>query len=257
MGGLVDAVARNAERSTPVAFFEIGVTAEHPDEASAVRHERGGVGGALSISLPTETHRLALALAREGDDVTTAVRVLHVLAERFSLAGIELRASEVPTGWHPTRTAEVVDSVSQLRLGFVGECDPSLRADVAPHLAESQRIALVELSLDAWSAATTRSLHVSVPSRYPSARFDLALVSPDSVSRYALETALRLAHEHVVSVTFFDAYRAPGVAVGDGERSLAFHIELSAPDRTLSDGDIAQTREALLAAAGRLNCRLR
>ena len=58
-------------------------------------------------------------------------------------------------------------------------------------------------------------------------------------------------------MTFFDAYRAPGIVVGDGERSLAFHIELSALDRTLSDGDIAQAREALLAAAGRLNCRLR
>jgi phenylalanyl-tRNA synthetase beta chain len=180
-----------------------------------------------------------------------------VLAERFSLAALELRHGEVPTGWHPTRTAEVLDSVTKRRLGYVGECDPEVRATVAPHLPESQRIGLLEVSLEEWAVASTRSAHVSVPSRYPSARFDLALVSPDNVSRYDLEAALRSAHENVEAVTFFDAYRAPGVPVGDSERSLAFHIELSAADRTLSDGDIAQARESLLAAAGRLNCRLR
>ena len=257
VGGLVDAVARNAERSTPVAFFEIGVTAEHPADVAVPRRERGGEGGTVTVEVPTETNRLALAMAREGDDVTTAVRVLHVLADRFSLAGIELRQGEIPTGWHPTRTAEVIDRVTQRRLGFVGECDPELRATVAPHLPETQRVAVVEISLNDWALAAIRSAHVSVPSRYPSARFDLALVSPDVVSRYDLDAALRSAHEHVVEVTFFDAYRAPGIVVGDGERSLAFHIELSALDRTLSDGDIAQAREALLAAAGRLNCRLR
>jgi len=257
VGGLVDAVARNAERSTPVAFFEIGVTAQHPADVDVVRRERGGEGGAATVELPTETNRLALALARDGDDATTAVRVLQVLAERSSLAGLELRHGEVPTGWHPTRTAEVLDSVTKRRLGFVGECDPGVRAAVAPHLPESQRIGLLELSLEEWAVASIRSAHVSVPSRYPSARFDLALVSPDNVSRYELEAALHSAHENVEAVTFFDAYRAPGVPVGDGERSLAFHIELSAADRTLSDGDIAQARESLLAAAGRLNCRLR
>jgi phenylalanyl-tRNA synthetase beta chain len=257
VGGLVDAVARNAERSAAVGFFEIGVTADHPRHNGSPRRERGGVGGASIVELPTETNRLAVALAREGDDVTSVVRVIHVLAARMGLSRVELRDGVVPRGWHPTRTARIVDASTGVELGVVGECDPAVIADVAPHFPERQRIALAEISLEAWSAAEKRSVHVSVPSRFPSARFDLALVSPDSISRYQLESTLRDAHPLVSQVTFFDAYRGPEQPVGSSERSLAFHIELTSPERTLTDGDISAAREALLSAAELVGSRLR
>ena len=44
----------------------------------------------------------------------------------------------------------------------------------------------------------------------------------------------------------FDVYR--GDQVGEGRKSVALHLSLQAPDRTLSDEDAAVVRERIVAA---------
>jgi len=51
----------------------------------------------------------------------------------------------------------------------------------------------------------------------------------------------------VTSVDLFDVYR--GTSVGDGRRSLAYRLRIQAPDRTLTDVELADVRNALVAAA--------
>ena len=46
----------------------------------------------------------------------------------------------------------------------------------------------------------------------------------------------------------FDVYR--GAQVGEGRSSLALRLEFRAPDRTLTDEDVAQRREKIVAALG-------
>ena len=48
--------------------------------------------------------------------------------------------------------------------------------------------------------------------------------------------------------TVFDLYR--GEQVGEGRKSLALRLEFRAPDRTLTDEDVAQRREKIVAALG-------
>ena len=99
------------------------------------------------------------------------------------------------------------------------------------------------------------NVHVTVPSKYPTASFDLALVTPVGVSRYELERRLTGAHDLVESVTYFDVYG--GSTLPTGTRSLTFNIRLSSSERTLTDSDILEGRTALLAAAATVGAVLR
>ncbi|MES1192908.1 MAG: hypothetical protein ABUM26_01180 [Solirubrobacterales bacterium] len=47
----------------------------------------------------------------------------------------------------------------------------------------------------------------------------------------------------------FDVYR--GAQVGEGRKSLALALTFQAPDRTLSDEDVAPVRDKVVAALGK------
>ncbi|HXP98572.1 MAG TPA: hypothetical protein VN845_00740, partial [Solirubrobacteraceae bacterium] len=53
----------------------------------------------------------------------------------------------------------------------------------------------------------------------------------------------------------FDVYSGP--QVGEGRRSLALSLSFRAPDRTLSDEDVAPVRERIVAALAALGGELR
>ncbi|MEI2706163.1 MAG: hypothetical protein V9E89_13130 [Ilumatobacteraceae bacterium] len=85
---------------------------------------------------------------------------------------------------------------------------------------------------------------------------DLALVTPDDVIAEKLDKAIRQgAGALLVDLALFDVYRGPGVA--EGSRSLAYRLRLQAPDRTLTDTDIAAVRDKVTVAAAKLGATLR
>lgn len=256
--GLVRAWARNEERGRgEVVLAEFGNVFIHPAETSTPRRSRGGVGGALNLELPEEIERLSVVLGRRDDDASSAVAWWRVLAGRLGLAEVVARSlDDAPSGWHPTRTAALVDRASGALLGHVGEADPELVAELTT--SAPRRLGLVDLDLEALSdpaRATRASELVDVPSRYPSAVIDLAFVTPQEVNAEDLAFALRRVDERVERVELFDVYRGPGLA--EGTRSLAYNVRLSSRERTLNDAEVAALREALIEAAGTQGAALR
>jgi phenylalanyl-tRNA synthetase beta chain len=139
----------------------------------------------------------------------------------------------------------------------VGEVDPQFVATLVPSVI-NRRVGLVDLDFDAVadrSRATRRSDFVLMPSRYPSAVVDIALVTPMTLNAQDLAYALRGASELVEEVLLFDVYN--GASLTPGTRSLAYSVRLSSPDRTLSDGEVSGARDALIACAGQLGASLR
>ncbi len=256
---LIDAWGRNLERGRgDVAFFEIGTVVTHPGALGEPRASRGGVGGTEKIDLPTERELLTVLLAREGDDATTAVAIWSIISARLGLADVAIRTAEAPRGWHPSRHAVLVDRVTGCEFGRVGEADPYTVAELVPSAGEDRRVALIEIDLTALAdelKVTRRARELALPSRFPPATMDLAFVTPDAVNSGDLAAALRAADPLVESVTFFDAFR--GGALADGERSLAYAVRLSAPDRTLGDDEITSARARLIGAGELLGARLR
>jgi phenylalanyl-tRNA synthetase beta chain len=163
----------------------------------------------------------------------------------------------VPTGFHPTRTAVLVDRATGAELGHVGEVDPQLVRTLVPSLI-NRRLGILDLDVDVLADPTLvirRSEIVQMPSRYPSAVIDLALVTPHHVHAQDLAHALRAASDLVEEVQLFDVYR--GTSLAEGTRSLAYSVRFSSPDHTLSDEEVSGARDALISCATELGATLR
>jgi phenylalanyl-tRNA synthetase beta chain len=143
---------------------------------------------------------------------------------------------------HPGRRAGLV--AGGQTIGVVGE--------VAPEVAERHdlggRVALVLVDLAGLLGAVGEGLQVRPTSRYPASDLDMAFVVPDEVTAGALGTTLReAAGPWAEAVALFDVWRDSGL--GEGRRSLAFRARLRAPDRTLTDQEVADVRETVALVA--------
>ncbi|MGH3733212.1 MAG: phenylalanine--tRNA ligase subunit beta [Acidimicrobiales bacterium] len=256
--GLVRAWARNFERGTgDVVMAEFGIVFEHLDQSNEPRAARGGVGGTLMVSLPRENERLTIVLGRPDDDARSAVALWRVIEGRLGLTEVVVRSSDAPAGFHPTRSGALVDRASGRTLGYLGEVDSELLGAIST-VPGQRRLGVVDLDLDALvdhDAATRASPYLSVPSRFPSAIVDLAFVAPRPLNAGDLAFALREASDLVESVELFDVYEGPGLS--GGTRSLAYNVRFSSVERTLSEAEISDAREALIGAAASLGATLR
>ena len=229
--GLLKAIAFNESHRRPgVRFFEIGHV--YPP----------GSG-----DLPDEYESLGVVLA--GVDAMQAVAVWKELARAMGW-GARLDQSRVPDGLHPSRSATL--SVGKDVIGVLGEVHP----DVTEAFDVAERVAVLELNLSILLAIEPKPAAWKATSRFPSSDLDLAFVLPDSVIAERLEKAVRQAAGGLlVDLALFDVYRGPGVP--DESRSLAYRLRLQAPDRTLTDDDVARLREKVESATKSLGATLR
>jgi phenylalanyl-tRNA synthetase beta chain len=164
--------------------------------------------------------------------------------------GARVDQGRVPAGLHATRSATL--QAGKDAIGAVGEVDPAVlrRFDV------SERVAILELRLEELLGRAPKPAVWKPVSRMPSSDLDLAFVLGDDVPAERLEKAIRQgAGGLLVDLELFDVFR--GDALGSGRRSLAYRLRLQAPDRNLTDADIADVRRAAVAAAAKLGAELR
>ena len=183
--------------------------------------------------LPDEREFLAVTLS--GEEAPAAVAVLDLLAEALALPAVELREAS-PPGLHPTRSAEVV--VAGRARGVVGEADPG----VLEASGVAGRVAWLQLDLQEVLNGPRARRRYRPVSKYPPSEVDLAFVVPDGVAAAQVERALRAsAGKLLARLELFDVYRGAGVP--EGSRSLAYRLRFQAPDRTLTDAEVADARQ--------------
>jgi phenylalanyl-tRNA synthetase beta chain len=236
--GLVAAVAHNARhRSTGVGLYEIG-RVFGTGESAAITDVAASV--AAGRVLDGEREHLAAVLA--GREAPAAVEVLELVLDGLRVAPLALRSAELP-GLHPARAAVV--EVAGAVVGNVGEVDPA----VLERWGIDERVAWLQLDL-----STLWDVPVPVPtarpvSRFPSTDIDLAFVVAETVPAASVRATIAAAGGDLLrSVELFDVFRGP--SVGEGRRSLAFRLRFQAPDRTLTDAEVAPVRGAVIAEVG-------
>jgi len=222
--GLLKTVAYNeSHRSAGVRLFEVAKVFLASDDPK---------------QLPHEPEFVAVALA--GAEAPEAVDVWRVVAEALALPAWRLEQVAVE-GLHPTRSAEIV--VGDAVVGAVGEVDPGVLAD----FDVDERVAWLELELDTLLAQPHGERPYRLVSRFPSSDIDLAFEVDDTTPAADVEQVIREAGgDLVVRLALFDVFR--GAAVAEGRRSLAYQLRLQAPDRTLTDDDIASARQRVIDA---------
>jgi phenylalanyl-tRNA synthetase beta chain len=128
------------------------------------------------------------------------------------------------------------------RIGMVGELHPK----IAERLDLPGRVAVAELEVRNLMRLSTPDLQVRDVPRFPPVRRDLAFVVQASVAAGAVQAALEEAAGGLLdSVLLFDVHE--GAPLSPGTKSLAFSVDLRAPDRTLTDAEAAEVVEAIAA----------
>jgi phenylalanyl-tRNA synthetase beta chain len=259
LGSLLDAARYNLARGADrVALFESGRAYLARGESRA-----GGVaGGVFAGDRPApafEPQCLAaiavgpLAPASWGSEARPAdffaiKGILEALAGQLG-AAVELEADAQPF-LHPGRSAKVV--VGGLEAGWLGEVHPLVCREWDIESAAGFQVRLAELVA---ASPFGREAYEDVTT-YPASCQDLAIVVDDDVPAARVrQVVMEGGGDLLRSAHVFDLYR--GEQVGEGRKSLAFRLEFRAPDRTLTDAEVAERRDAIQAALAGIGGSLR
>jgi phenylalanyl-tRNA synthetase beta chain len=248
LGSLLDVAAHNSARGmVDFGLFEIGTLfVLDGDSALAPTNVREHRSLAVLLSGKTAPSTWG-APDPPRADVFAAKGVLEALGAALRLR-LECRPGAQPF-LHPGRSAAVLCDGQEL--GWLGELHPLVAREWGIEGA-----AAMELQLDLLLAsAEAQSAYRDVIS-YPALRQDLAVVLAEDVAAAEVLDAVRGAAGALLDeVNVFDVYSGP--QVGEGRRSLALSLAFRAPDRTLTDEDVAPVRERVVAALAALGGELR
>ena len=265
------AAYNHARRIADARLFEIG----HVFSAEFAQVFAGGEGlgerGSEGGSLPQESEHIGVLLC--GAEAGEAVEIWLKLCRSLGVAGASVRNSEQP-GLHPTRSGELLiaggegsrkavstvgaagDAVGVVGevVGVIGEIDPQ----VLEQLDIPAPVAYFEANLSRVLEAIEHQ-HTppyAAPTKFPSSDIDLAFAVSDQMPAGDLKAVLEdAAGECLASIVLFDIFR--GKQLGEGMRSLAFRLRFEAPDRTLTDEEVAKARQRCIEAAKSAGASLR
>jgi phenylalanyl-tRNA synthetase beta chain len=235
LGSLLDVTRHNrAHGATTIRLFEAGAVYLPAGDGELPR-EPYHAGAVLTGSARPESWRESQSRPVDFFAVKGVLAALmDALRTEWSLA-----PAHQPF-LHPGRCAGIL--VGGAPVGWIGELHPL----VAERWDLRDIVAGFELDLDAVPEPQTAIYHEL--SEFPDVREDLAVVvSEDVTAAQLLQTIRRAAGPLLTAAEVFDVYRDPE-KLGPGNVSLAVRLTYRAPDRTLTDEEVAQRRAAIAAA---------
>lgn len=227
---LFNVVRENLKHSASVRFFELAhaYVPTTPDD------------------LPIEPNLLGmimtgdrLPLSRFGGDGSLDVFDLKGALEsaftRIGASGWSIRAEAHPA-LHPGRSGRIV--LGEEEIGWIGE----LRPDIAGALdLGTARVAVAEIELDKVIASIPERPEPRTVQRFLPVEQDFAVIVEKSVPAADVEATLRGSCGPLASgFVLFDVFE--GEQIGAGNKSLAYRVTFTAPDRPLTDSDVARMR---------------
>jgi phenylalanyl-tRNA synthetase beta chain len=259
LGSLLDAARLNVARGASRAvLFESG----HVYLGGKRKERSGELGGSFSGQHPSpvwEPHHIGYlatgepppswAGSGESFDFHSAKSALETL---FGRLGVDLvvEPSQQPF-LHPGRAARILLDGDD-EIGWIGELHPLVTREwdipggVAFELSLAPLIEASPVGAETYEDVTS----------FPAATQDIAVVVPEDVPAARVrEVVFEGGGELLVAAEVFDLYS--GEQVGQGNKSLALRLSFRAPDRTLTDEEVAERRAAITSALGGIGGSLR
>ncbi len=232
---LLTILENNRRQRDEVRLFEIG-KGYHPEESN----ERGE---------PKEVHRLALALAaappgkKAAFDDHAFAKLQGVVVDLIDRLGVEAPsfapAAQAPAWAHPVRALEAhFDGVEGTAI-VLANLEPGMARELGLSGDLASDVAVAEISIDHLLEAEQRGSDYRAIPRFPAVKIDVAVDLPAEKQAAELVAVIEQAGKgQVVRSELFDVYT--GDNVGDGRKSLAYHVHLQSEKKTLSDKDQAK-----------------
>ena len=219
-------IAENQEEAVEGALFELANVYE-PREGD----------------LPKERPRLLVACWNRdasGSAVLRAKGLVEALFEELGIRGLKSeRALKTGGVWHPSRTADL--SLGGVIIGQLGELHPML----CGRFGIERRVAVAELELESvLDLASTAKFYSPIP-EYPRVKRDLAFLVGRHAEHASIVEKMRNADPMLKDVELFDVFE--GKNLGEGKKSMAYHLEFGADDRTLKAEEVDRVMEQLRA----------
>jgi phenylalanyl-tRNA synthetase beta chain len=237
LASMIEVVEHNSRLRERIALFEIGPIY---------------LAGESEDGLPDELSRLVIALsgqrgepdwlpALEGQfDYYDLKGVTDELLEGLHLGQpVAYQDTDYPM-YHPGKCARI--TVGGRQVGVLGELHPAVHAQLelgaAPVLAAA-------LDLDTLRALTPDRHDTAMVPNFPPVLEDLALIVAEDMPAAMVEDYIRqTGGADLADVRLFDVYR--GDQIGAGKKSLAYALTYQAPDRTLTDNEVAKLRKKIV-----------
>jgi phenylalanyl-tRNA synthetase beta chain len=240
LGSLLDVARSNRSRGAQaIRLFEAGAVYLAPDAAAGhppaePYHVAALLNGPVRPATWREPEpRAADFFAAKGalGGMLDSIRVRWTVAE----------AGDPETFLHPGRCGQIVAGGAPA--GWIGELHP----EVAAVWGFESAVAAFELDLNVADETVRTPLYADVTS-FPEVREDLAVIVSDAVpADEVLTVARRAAGTLLTGAEVFDVYRDPE-RIGAGNVSLALRLHFRAPDRTLTDEEVAGRRRRIAQA---------
>jgi phenylalanyl-tRNA synthetase beta chain len=247
--GLLATLAHNQKfEQAGIRLFEIGKVflPQHPP-VIATLSETKGKQSQEERELPQEKDAFCAVLSgaraelswqadKEPLDFFDAKGVVENILNQLELkASFDIGDDE---GLFPGRGANII--VEDDRIGIVGDLHPK----VAQAFELSNTVCLIEIDLEkVLTKIAGVKEYQSIP-RFPSVTRDIALVVDEQVSYRRVEEIIQ-SFPLVTKVTLFDLYR--GEQIAESKKSFAIRIIYQSPSHTLTDEEVDQTQEQMLA----------
>lgn len=200
--------------------------------------------------LPDERTQFTLGMYGDGDFFT----MKGVVEEFFEKAGLDGRITYDPEDkkpfLHPGRQADII--YDGVKVGYLGEVHPQ----VCENYNIGDRVYYADIDMPYIVEHACFDKKYEGIAKFPTSTRDISLVVDKEVLIGTMENAIiKKGGKLLESCELFDIYE--GEQVGDGKKSVAFSLVFRAKDRTLSDTEISEIMDKILAELTGLGAVLR
>jgi phenylalanyl-tRNA synthetase beta chain len=240
--GLLDTARHNAAHGRPsLGVFE----SAHVYRAAGPLSVNGDLPARGSLPAAERHHIGALLIGErggswrskpDGSDYYAVKGLLEALLEQAHVDWW-VEPGERPF-LHPGRSATVL-AADERKLGWIGELHPLVAREW-----DLDGGAAFEIDYELLTELAPEVIHYEPISTFPAVVQDIAVVVDEEVPAGDVVAAVRQGGGDLLEqVSLFDLYR--GEQVGEGKKSLALRLQFRAPDRTLTDEEVAERRTAI------------
>jgi phenylalanyl-tRNA synthetase beta chain len=235
---LLQNIQRNTSRqNNDIQLFEIGKVF-HPTAETDLPNENMRVAGVLSgRRYPGSS---LLHYGTEPIDVYDCKGVVETIFQELRVSDVKIaEKNDVPVYIKPDSFIRY--EANGQSVGYLG----MIEREALKSFGIKQEVFFFDLDVDMITAQEPAPKEYSSLPKYPSVKWDIALLVPEKVqSGDLLETITNSAESLVESAEIFDVYRGKGI--DPGKKSVAISVTYRSAEQTLDDATVNKVHQRLI-----------